>query len=67
MGRDGSTDARVLTRIRSWLPRRGEWRAFLRRHRSLLLAFVAGLLLALALALALLRSAATAPYVYPIF
>ena len=57
----------MLTRIRSWLPRRGEWPAFLRRHRSLLLAFVVGLLLALALALALMRSAAVAPYVYPIF
>jgi hypothetical protein len=53
--------------MRAWLPRRGEWPAFLRRHRSLLLAFVAGILLALALALALMQSAAVAPYVYPLF
>ena len=57
----------MTTRVRSWLPRRGEWRPFFRRHRSLLLAFAVGLLLAIALALALMRSAAVAPYVYPIF
>ncbi|HEY3356922.1 MAG TPA: DUF5989 family protein [Polyangia bacterium] len=58
---------RALTRLRLILRDAGELLGFVRRRRSLFLALLVGLLLAVALVLVLAQTAAVAPYVYPLF